>query len=222
MLSVSTRMVAQNAQKPEKRKTHRASKLSCQHDSWGPEERHMYYIQLLTTRSQKISHSHTLPILFNFLMPSPNPQPPAQRKEKDEREWTTPEQKAHLLSKQAEYSIAHSHKSVSGRFTVELQTYFDLFPTEAVTVGDDIKRPGLTFEDKRRSQEVVSDPRLNRTMNTHLCANRGSKHGLKMTIVLQREHGIRTTPSNSKTNLKCSVTCRHSRRSITRNTTRSR
>jgi hypothetical protein len=125
-------------------------------------------------------------------MATPSPQPPAQRKERDEREWTTLEQKAHLLSKQAEYSIAQSRKCLKGWFTLEIQAYFSLFPTEAVTVGDDAKHPGLTFEDKRRFQEMVSDPTLNRTMNTHhSCANRGSRRGLKITIVLQRKH--RTT-----------------------------
>ena len=164
----------------------------------------------------------SLSVLFNFLMSTASTQPPARWKEKDEHEWTTPEQKAHLLSKQVEYNIAQSRKCLSGWFTVKLQTYFDLFPTEDVIVGDDILKPGLTFENKRHSQEVVSDPTLNRDMNTHhSCANRGSEIGLKTTIVLQHKHGVtRMKPSNSKKILKSSVTSSHSRSSITRITIR--
>ena len=69
-------------------------------------------------------------------MATPRPKAPIQQKEMDERKWTTPEQKAHLLSKLGEYSIAQSCKALRGWFTVKLQTYFNMFPTGPVTVGD--------------------------------------------------------------------------------------
>jgi hypothetical protein len=48
-----------------------------------------------------------------------------QKKDKDEREWTTPEEKMYLLSRQANYSVARDKKNLKAWFSVELAAYFD-------------------------------------------------------------------------------------------------
>ena len=52
-----------------------------------------------------------------------------RKKGKDEQKWTTPKQKAHLVSKQGEYAITQSTKSLAGWLCTELEIYFELFPT---------------------------------------------------------------------------------------------
>jgi hypothetical protein len=64
--------------------------------------------------------------------------PMQQRKEKDEREWTTPDQKAHLLSKQGEYAIAQDTKTWAGWLSLELGIYFDLFPTQPIMTKESL------------------------------------------------------------------------------------
>ena len=141
-------------------------------------------------------------------MAVPNHQHPTQqKKEKDECEWTTLEQKAHLLSKQGEYNMARENKHLWGWLTIELRTYIDLFPTEPVTVKENINYPGWTLEAKRLQQEKVSNLRLNGNYETHHWhANRELRRGLKTIVILQpkRREG-RERSSNTKTNLKNSV-----------------
>jgi hypothetical protein len=81
---------------------------------------------------------------------------------KDQREWTTPEQKAHLLFKQVEYSIARDTKSLSRWFSVKLERYFDLFPTQPVGLKETLQHPEWSLDDKRKFEEKVSGLKINR------------------------------------------------------------
>lgn len=87
-----------------------------------------------------------------------------QKKTKDLREWTTPAQKAYLVSKQSEYLVARGTRSLPGWFSVELEKYFERFPTEPVTATEIIQH-GWGIAEKRKFQETVSDLRINRTIN---------------------------------------------------------
>jgi hypothetical protein len=165
-------------------------------------------------------------VFFNLnsssLMAVPNRQRPVQQG-KDQREWTTPEQKAHLVSKKGEYSKARDEKNLPAWLSVELQTYFDLFPTEPVTVKENMKNPGWTMEEKKLFEEKVSNSKLNRIRNTthRSRANRGSEHGLKTIIVLQRRPRTgRGRSSSLRRNLKNSATRNISRKSFMRITRR--
>jgi len=93
---------------------------------------------------------------------SANSQGPVQRrKDKDDREWTTPEEKTYLQSKQAEYSMARDKKVLKAWFTVELKVYFDKFPTQPVTEYEKLnKGSNWSFKDKRAMEDAVSDWRL--------------------------------------------------------------
>ena len=91
-----------------------------------------------------------------------------RKKEKDEREWTTLAQKAHLKSKQDEYILAREAKNMRGWFSVELEQYFGLFPTEPITVKESIQHPSWSHKDKRASEEEVSGSRLDENDDGHL------------------------------------------------------
>jgi len=80
-----------------------------------------------------------------------------RRKEKDEREWTTLEQKEYLKSRQAEYSIARDKKRTGEWFSVELNLYFKIFPTQMPTEDKKVKH-GMQWsvKDKRLLEEKVN------------------------------------------------------------------
>ncbi|KAN0109700.1 hypothetical protein V8E52_009046 [Russula decolorans] len=84
---------------------------------------------------------------------APVPQPPALPR-KVEREWTTPEQKAHLLSKQGEYSMARDHKTVVGWFSVELRTWRDTYIAYFHRINED---SSLTLADAMKMEQQVND-----------------------------------------------------------------
>jgi hypothetical protein len=92
----------------------------------------------------------------------PKQRPVQQRKEKDEREWTTPDQKAHLLSKQGEYAIARDTKTQAGWLSLELGIYFDLFSTQPITTKESLQHPDWLLNDKRLFEENVSGSKINR------------------------------------------------------------
>ena len=79
-----------------------------------------------------------------------------QKKKKDHREWTTPDQKAHLQSRQGGYGDAQKAKTVSGWFSIELEIYFNKFPTQPITAEERNKHPNWTLHDKRLREEEVS------------------------------------------------------------------
>ena len=87
--------------------------------------------------------------------------PVQQIKEKDAQEWTTTAQKAYLLARQVDYCVARDTKSLGKWFCIELQKYFHLFPTEAITVEESLGHPEWSLEDKRLFEEKVSGSRLN-------------------------------------------------------------
>jgi hypothetical protein len=78
------------------------------------------------------------------------------QKKKDEREWTSLEQKAHLQSRQDAYATARDQKTLQAWFSVELAAYFENFPTLPVTVGEGVVHgPAWTTQDKRLMEEKV-------------------------------------------------------------------
>lgn len=91
-------------------------------------------------------------------MPTQSNAPVRQkRKEKDEHEWTTPEQKAHLCAKQGEYEINRECKTLPAWFNVELAIYFVKFPVKKVTKQElDVHGPEWTFDDKKNLEILVS------------------------------------------------------------------
>lgn len=54
-------------------------------------------------------------------------------KERDDREWTSPEQKAHLQSRQDNYIEAREKKVLQSWSNLEFALYFHAFLTEPVT-----------------------------------------------------------------------------------------
>ena len=86
-------------------------------------------------------------------MPKSAPKKPI----KDEREWTTPEQKAFLQSKMDEYVSAREKKTVPAWLRVTYKEYFALFPTLEITVGDaSVHGKTWTFREKHLYEEKVS------------------------------------------------------------------
>lgn len=166
------------------------------------------------------------PLIFSTLMAVPNHQLPGQQEpQTDSREWTTPDQKIHLQSRHGEYVIARDNSRLKTWFCTELRTYFDLFPTEPVTVIEGMLNPDWTIGDKRLFEEMVSDSRLNGSMNAYRWrTNSESRRGLKTTVVLQRNLRERSEKCSKSTNghLKSSVHSSTSRRFITGITTVSR
>jgi hypothetical protein len=81
---------------------------------------------------------------------------------KDEREWTTFEQKAYLQSKQTSYAEARDAGNLRVWFFFELNEYFKVFPTLPVTVGEGVLHgPSWTMGQKRQHEEKVSVDRDN-------------------------------------------------------------
>lgn len=79
------------------------------------------------------------------------------KKVKDEREWTTPEQKAHLCASQGSYALHHQSRTVAAFFNFELPIYFEKFPTQPVTVAEGILHgQNWSFEDKKQLETKVS------------------------------------------------------------------
>jgi hypothetical protein len=90
-----------------------------------------------------------------------NQRPVQKKKSKDEREWTTPTQKAYLVSKQSEYYSARETKTVAWWLSVELRNYFEKFPTEPVTPMEMLRYPDWSIAEKRKFEETVSDLKNN-------------------------------------------------------------
>jgi hypothetical protein len=83
------------------------------------------------------------------------PRAPTKKKGKDGREWTTTEQKNHLLARRSAYTQAQATKTLRYWLSVELEIYFQTFPTQPVTVEEGIKH-GWTEQKKRLHEENVS------------------------------------------------------------------
>jgi len=109
-----------------------------------------------------------------------------QRKERDEHEWTTPAQKSHLLSKQADYIVARDTKSLKGWFCIKMRIYFDMFPTEPIMVRESLHHPDWTPAKKCVFEEKVSWLMLKKTLELTI-GERESGHGLKTIPVLQHK-----------------------------------
>src|SRR6266852_8193878 len=129
-----------------------------------------------------------VPHFFHSTMPKVQScrHPLQRRKERNEREWTTPVQKSHLLSKQADYIIAQDTKSLKGLFCIEMRIYFDMFPTEPITVRESLHHPDWTPAKKRVFEEKVSWLMLKKTLELTI-GERESGHGLKTIPVLQHK-----------------------------------
>src|SRR6266849_7235235 len=110
--------------------------------------------------------------------------PMQRRKERDECEWTTSAQKSHLLSKQADYIVAWDMKSLKGWFCIEMRIYFNMFPTEPITVRESLYHPDWTPAKKDVFEEKVSWLMLKKTLELTI-GERESGHGLKTIPVLQ-------------------------------------
>jgi hypothetical protein len=91
-----------------------------------------------------------------------------QKKTKDSREWTTPAQKAYLVSKQSDYLVARGTRNLLGWFSVELEKYFERFPTEPVTATEIIQHADWDIAVKRKFQETVSHFKINRNHKRRL------------------------------------------------------
>jgi hypothetical protein len=80
-----------------------------------------------------------------------------QKKGRDEREWTTPEQKEYLLSKQPGYAATKRGKERKAWFTIEMKKYFERFPTQEVTENETLLNGSKwSYRDKREMEEKVS------------------------------------------------------------------
>jgi hypothetical protein len=132
------------------------------------------YILVRTIDEPNTARSTTLflPLPISALMTKPTGRRSATRrrngKDKDEREWTTPQQKMHLQSRQVEYGMARDKKQLTGWFTVELATYFERFPTQEPT-DEEIFKHGTqwTIREKRSLEEQVNG-QMNNTNNDNL------------------------------------------------------
>ena len=121
-------------------------------------------------------------------MAIPNQCPVQWQNKTDRREWTTPEQKTYLQSKQVGYGIACNQKKLSAWLSIKLQTYFELFPPGPVTVKENMDHPGLMDVDKRLFEAMVSDSSLKENVKTlTVGANSESRLGLRTTVALQRK-----------------------------------
>jgi hypothetical protein len=123
-------------------------KLSTQHVEW-------YDIYILLAKRHLSATFFSLflelsSLSHSIMAKSGNRRGPVQRrKEKDEQEWTTPEEKVYLQSKQAEYSMARDKKTLKAWFTVELKAYFNKFPMQPVTEEEKLKKgSSWSFQDK--------------------------------------------------------------------------
>jgi hypothetical protein len=81
-------------------------------------------------------------------------------KKKDDREWTTDNEKTYLESKQAEFRAAKVHNGLPAWYFTELKKYFLLFPTKGVTKRELMDHPKWTLDHKKASEVIVSDSRL--------------------------------------------------------------
>ena len=99
--------------------------------------------------------SLSLPLLTPSCLFMSNSAPTQRRR--DEREWTTYEQKAHLQSKQEGYVLARDQRNLRAWLGVELEVYFNRFPTQPVT-KEEMVLHGQTWsvQEKRLLQEKVS------------------------------------------------------------------
>jgi len=121
-------------------------------------------------------------------MAIPNQCPAQWQNKMDRQEWTIPEQKTYLQSKQAGYGIACDQKKLLAWLSVELWTYFELFPPGPVTVKENMDHPGLTDVDKRLFEAMVSDSSLKENVKTlTIDANSESRLGLRITVALQHK-----------------------------------
>jgi hypothetical protein len=83
--------------------------------------------------------------------------PPQQKKDRDEREWTSSEQKEHLQGKRIGYITAKTDNNLKAWLSLELELYFSKFPTQPVTVGEGVKHgQEWSIQDKRLFEEMVS------------------------------------------------------------------
>jgi hypothetical protein len=79
------------------------------------------------------------------------------KKDGDQREWTTQEQKTYLQSMQPEYTTAIQTKTHRSWFVILLANYFERFPTQEVTEKETLlKGKDWGHRDKRKSEERVS------------------------------------------------------------------
>ncbi|KAH9984517.1 hypothetical protein BJV77DRAFT_1072004 [Russula vinacea] len=77
---------------------------------------------------------------------------------RDKREWTTYEQKAHLQSKQGGYVLARDQRNLRTWLGIELEVYFNRFPTQPVT-KEEMVLHGQTWsvQEKQLLQEKVPE-----------------------------------------------------------------
>jgi hypothetical protein len=118
-----------------------------------------------TTRVEIPPHAKRNCHPSSTLQPSPTPSPllmsgqkqPLPKQKKDDREWTTAEQKEHLLSKQGGYATARQQGRLKTWFGIEMVMYFAKFPTLPVTEEERLIRGGdWTLQHKRNVEESVS------------------------------------------------------------------
>jgi hypothetical protein len=80
-----------------------------------------------------------------------------KKKEKDEREWTTPEQKTFLSSEQATYALQRGKGTVKAFFNRIMPAFFEEFPTQPITLAERLKHgPDWSMGDKTRQEQEVS------------------------------------------------------------------
>lgn len=78
-------------------------------------------------------------------------------KEKDDQEWTSPEQKVRLQSRQDNYMAVQERKVLPLWFNLEFTLYFSMFPMEPVIEEEKIMiGQSWSMEDKWLVDEKVS------------------------------------------------------------------
>ena len=83
---------------------------------------------------------------------------PTQKKDReDQREWTTPQQKAYLNCLRPSSAKAREKGDTKAWYNIELAAYFAAFPTGVVTVKEGVAfSKKWTERDKWAQEEVVS------------------------------------------------------------------
>lgn len=111
---------------------------------------------------------------------------PDSHQKKDEREWTTSEQKVYLKGKMDSYLKARSDGKTKSWFLTELDAYFKKFPvseiTEAELAVQTARGRTWTIQDKRDQEEKVSVGGR-QTKSLPWRVYRGSEHGSRTTVV---------------------------------------
>ena len=77
-----------------------------------------------------------------------------------------------------------------------MRVYFDMFPTEPITVRESLHHPDWTPAEKRLFQEKVSWLTLKKTLELTI-GERESRHGLKTIPILQHKRVAEEKRSSS-------------------------